>query len=330
MKLLLKISVLFIFTGLFLWSCSESGGRKASDKKTKKSSVRIPVPDFNADSAYEYVKKQVDFGPRVPNSEAHEVCANYLLEKLKDYADTAFFQSFKTRAFDGTTLNGKNIIASFNLKAKSRIFLSAHWDSRPWADKDPDPSKHNIPVDAANDGASGVGVILEIARQLSISKPEIGVDMIFFDLEDYGNYSDNDSWALGAQYWSKNLHDPDYNAKYGILLDMVGAKGAKFYMEGYSMMYAADIVKKVWTAAGRTGYGSFFIFEKVGYIDDDHLSVNENAGIPTIDIIHLDNNSSNGSFFEYWHTTKDNMDAIDKEVLKAVGQTLMTVIYEEK
>jgi Zn-dependent M28 family amino/carboxypeptidase len=330
MKLLIKISVIFIFAGVVLISCSDSGNRKSSNKKSRKNNVQISVPDFNADSTYRFVKTQVDFGPRVPNSEAHEVCANYLLDKLRDYADTAFFQSFKTRAFDGTTLNGKNIIASFNLNAKSRIFLSAHWDSRPWSDKDPDPSKHNIPVDAANDGASGVGVILEIARQMSISKPGIGVDMIFFDLEDYGNYSDNDSWALGAQYWSKNLHDPDYRAKYGILLDMVGAKGAKFYMEGYSMMYAADIVKKVWTAAGRAGYGTFFIFEKVGYIDDDHLSVNENAGIPTIDIIHLANNSSNGSFFEYWHTTKDNMDAIDKEVLKAVGQTLMTVIYEER
>ncbi len=330
MKTFFKTQLLILLTAAFLISCNNSGSKKSPGSKAWEKTVTVSIPDFNADSAYYYIKKQVDFGPRVPGSEAHEECADYLLDKLRDYADTAFFQPFKTRAFDGTTLNGKNIIASFNLNARSRIFLSSHWDSRPWADKDPDPSKHNLPVDAANDGASGVGVILEIARQISISRPTVGVDVIFFDLEDYGNYSDNDSWALGAQYWSKNLHDPDYRAKYGILLDMVGAKGAKFYMEGYSMMYAADVVKKVWTAAGRAGYGQDFIFEKVGYIDDDHLSVNENAGIPTIDIIHLDNNSSNGSFFEYWHTTKDNMDAIDKNTLKAVGQTLLTVIYEER
>ncbi len=330
MKNSTKIFLLSLFAVMFFVSCSDNSRKKTSRNNPKENKTHIMIPDFNADSAYVFVKKQVDFGPRVPGSSAHEACAGYLLDKLKEFADTAFFQSFKTRAFDGTTLNGKNIIGSFNPKARSRIFLCSHWDSRPWADKDPDPSKHNIPVDAANDGASGVGVILEIARQMSISKPEIGVDAIFFDLEDYGSYSDNDSWALGARYWSKNLHDPDYNAKYGILLDMVGAKGAKFYMEGYSMMYAADVVKKVWTAAGRAGYGQDFIFEKVGYIDDDHLPVNENAGIPTIDIIHLDNESSNGSFFEYWHTTKDNMDAISKETLKAVGQTLLTVIYEEK
>ncbi len=330
MKAIIKISVLFLFAGLILISCSGGGKEGSSGDKPKKSTIQVSIPDFNADSAYEYINKQVDFTPRVPNTPAHQACAEYLLNKLNGYADTAFFQSFKSRAFNGVTLNGKNIIASFNLNKSSRILLSAHWDSRPWSDKDPDPSKHKTPVDGANDGASGVGVIIEIARQLSMLKPGIGVDVILFDLEDYGDYSNNDSWGLGSQYWSKNMHNPDYRAKYGILLDMVGAKDAKFYMEGYSMMYASDIINKVWTTAGRIGYGAYFIFEKVGYIDDDHLYVNQNSGIPMIDIIHLDNNSSNGSFFEYWHTTKDNMDAIDKEVLKAVGQTLMTVIYEEK
>ncbi len=330
MKAIIKISVLVLFTGFILISCSEGRKEGSSGDKAKKSTIQVSIPDFNADSAYEYINKQVDFSPRVPNTPAHQACAEYLLNKLNCYADTAFFQSFKSRAFSGATLNGKNIIASFNLNKPSRILLSAHWDSRPWSDKDTDPSKHKTPVDGANDGASGVGVIIEIARQLSMLKPGIGVDIILFDLEDYGDYSNNDSWGLGSQYWSKNMHNPDYRAKYGILLDMVGAKDAKFYMEGYSMMYASDIIKKVWTTAGRIGYGTYFIFEKVGYIDDDHLYVNQNSGIPMIDIIHLDNNSSNGSFFEYWHTTKDNMDAIDKEILKAVGQTMMTVIYEEK
>jgi Zn-dependent M28 family amino/carboxypeptidase len=332
MKKIILIGVVF---GLMLFGCNEN---KNSEPKTQpsaqKSKVNIPV--FNPDSAYFFVKAQVDFGPRVPNTKNHGNCADYLFRKLKIYSDTALVQSFKTKAFDGTVLNGKNIIGIFNPEKQKRVLLCAHWDSRPFADHDPDPSKVNTPIDGANDGASGVGVLLELARLMSLSKPSVGVDIIFFDLEDYGPPRDHpaseikDQYGLGSQYWSKNPHDPDYTAEYGILLDMVGASNARFYMEGFSMEYASGILKKVWNTGIKAGYSEYFLYEQVGYIDDDHKYINEIAGIPTIDIIQLNPNSSNGSFFEYWHTTGDNLSVIDKQSLKVVGQTLLNVVFQEK
>ena len=332
MKNILWISIVL---GLIVSSCGNEKKSKTEQKKSNQKSI-VNVPEFNADSAYQYVYKQVEFGPRVPDTKEHSLCSQYLYNKLKSYADTALIQSFKTRAYNGTTLNGKNIIGSFKPEKSNRVLLCAHWDSRPYADHDPDPANHRIPIDGANDGASGVGVLIEIARQLKINNPSVGIDIIFFDVEDYGPPQDSqkrgqgDYWGLGSQYWSKNLHDPDYNAKYGILLDMVGASDARFYMEYYSMTYASGVLKKVWNTAHRLGYNENFLFIEGGGIDDDHLYINMYAKIPTIDIIHMDRSSSNGSFFEHWHTIQDNIETIDKETLKIVGQTLLTVIFEEK
>ena len=327
------IFIFFIFP--FFLSCGNNN-EKTGTKKPRGEKISIVVPEFNADSAFNFVKAQVDFGPRVPNTEAHAKCAEYLYNSLKMYTDTAMIQNFKVRAFDGTVLNGKNIIGSFFPKRNNRILLCAHWDSRPFADYDDDPEHHNTPIDGANDGASGVGVLLEIARQVYTHKPAIGIDIIFFDAEDYGPPKDKQSkseenfWALGSQYWSKNPHVMNYYAKFGILLDMVGAKGATFYMEGYSLYYAPQVVKKVWSTAHRLSYQNYFIFEQLGYIEDDHKPINEIIGIPTIDIIHLDQKSSNSTFFEHWHTVNDKIDVIDKQTLKVVGHTLLTVIFEEK
>ena len=324
-----------VIMSFLISSCGENGKPSSTTKKDKKA-TKITVPQFNSDSAYLYIKKQVDFGPRVPNTDEHALCAQYLFDKLKMFSDTAIIQSFKTRAFDGTVLNGKNIIGSFNPEKSTRILLCSHWDSRPFADYDPDPDKHRTPIDGANDGGSGTGVLLEIARQLNLLKPNVGVDIIFFDTEDYGppqdlqGQEDNDSWGLGSQYWARNPHDPDYVARFGILLDMVGAENAKFYMEGFSLMYAPGILKKIWNVGHRLGYVDYYIFEQVGYINDDHKYVNEIINIPTIDIIHLDTASASSTFFEHWHTVGDNISVIDKGTLKVVGQTLLTVIYEEK
>ncbi|MCD4697537.1 MAG: M28 family peptidase [Bacteroidales bacterium] len=329
-------NIVFFFSSIiFFGACGNIPENKPNEPvKKPKSTVKVPV--FNADSAYFYIWSQVDFGPRVPNTEAHAKCATYLFNKLSQFTDTALVQNFKTRAFDGTVLNGKNIIGSFSPEKNNRILLCAHWDSRPFADHDKNPENHNTPIDGANDGASGVGVLLEIARHLSQQTSRIGVDIIFFDTEDYGPPKDNQRqgtdnfWALGSQHWSKNPHKYDYYAKYGILLDMVGAKDAGFYMEGYSLLYASHVLKKVWNTAHRLNFQAYFIFEQLGYIDDDHKPINETLKIPTIDIIHLDQESSNNTFFEHWHTIDDTMDKIDKNTLKVVGQTLLTVIYEEK
>lgn len=333
MRSIQNIIIIFAIIG-GLAGCN--GGANQQKNPATKKKITIKIPDFNADSAYSYIAKQVSFGPRVPNTENHDACAKYLYDKLNSFADTAMNQKYTAKAFDGTRLKGINIIGSFNPEAKDRVLLCSHWDSRPWADHDSDPAKRNEPVMAANDGASGVGILLEMARQMHLDHPEIGVDIIFFDLEDYGPPRDKqqndeeDWWALGSQYWARHPHIENYYANYGILLDMAGAKNAKFYMEGYSMMYATGVIKKVWNTARKLNYSMYFPFEQNGYIQDDHVYINEIIGIPSIDIIHLNPDSSNHTFFEYWHTTHDTLDKISKETLKAVGQTLLTVIYEEK
>jgi Zn-dependent M28 family amino/carboxypeptidase len=328
-------SAIHLFIAIIIISCGNNGTGKKSGS-AKKEPVKINVPAFNADSAFLYVKKQVGFGPRVPNTDNHSKCGEYLISSLRKFSDTIYIQAFKAKAFDGSVLNAKNIIGSFNPKNQNRILLCSHWDSRPFADHDPNPALRKTPIDGANDGASGAAILLEIARQLHLTKPTIGVDIFLIDVEDYGPPHDlehensNDYYCLGSQYWSKNPHDPDYVARYGILLDMVGASNARFYMEGFSLNYASGILKKVWNTAERIGYGSYFLFEQAGYIDDDHKYLNEIAKIPSIDIIHLEPDLPSGSFFEHWHTTGDKIEVIDKETLKAVGQTLLTVIFEEK
>ena len=309
--------------------------KPSSEQPTNPSpAVSVAVPDFSADSAYTYIARQVAFGPRVPNTPSHLNCAAYLVMQLQQHGAVVTEQQFQARAFNGTLLNGINIIGSFLPDATKRVLLFAHWDTRPWSDHDPNPANYNVPVTGANDGASGVGVLLEIARHLGLNTPAVGVDIIFFDAEDYGapvsfSGNDQDSWALGSQHWSRNPHQKGYRAAYGILLDMVGAAGATFYKEQISTFYAPDIVQKVWNTARHLGFQRFFIDKPGGYITDDHLYVNRLAGIPSINIIHYDPTSENG-FFEHWHTVNDTMENIDRETLYAVGTTLLHVIYNER
>ena len=298
-------------------------------------------PSFNADSAYAFTKAQCDFGPRDMNSRGHDLCGEWIVSKFKEYGCKVTTQTATLAGYDGTKLRSRNIMASINPEATTRILLCAHWDSRPWADNDPDSANWRKHILAANDAASGVAVMLELARIIGKSKDEkafnkqLGIDFVCFDAEDWGtpqwaDVADNaDSWALGAQYWSKNLPQ-GYEARYGILLDMVGGVGAKFYREGMSMQYAPEIVKKVWRAAREVGFGSYFPKEDGGVITDDHVPVNQFAKIPTIDIIPYYADCQQSSFGPTWHTLADNMENIDKNTLKAVGQTLVQVIYKEK
>jgi len=298
-------------------------------------------PSFNADSAYAFTKAQCDFGPRDMNSRGHDLCGEWIVSKFKEYGCKVTTQTATLAGYDGTKLRSRNIMASINPEATTRILLCAHWDSRPWADNDPDSANWRKPILAANDAASGVAVMLELARIIGKSKDEkafnkqLGIDFVCFDAEDWGtpqwaDVADNaDSWALGAQYWSKNLPQ-GYEARYGILLDMVGGVGAKFYREGMSMQYAPEIVKKLWRAAREVGFGSYFPKEDGGMITDDHVPVNQFAKIPTIDIIPYYADCQQSSFGPTWHTLADNMENIDKNTLKAVGQTLVQVIYKEK
>ena len=330
----MKYLLLFLIP-IALFSCnnpSRKGKAGAADSAVM-NKPKVEVPSFDQDSAYAYIVHQLSFGPRVPGTAAHGKCAEYITGKLKSWCRDVIVQTCRMAAFNGKMLEGKNIIASWKPEMKNRIILCSHWESRPWADHDPDLKNRRKPVDAANDGASGVGVLMEVARQFSIKEPMIGIDIVLFDLEDYGPPQDESTgedkwWGLGSQYWAQNPHINGYSARYGILLDMVGAKDATFLLEGLSTQYAADIQKKVWDAGNRIGYSSYFLYEKGSFITDDHFFIMKYMNIPVVDLIHLDRNSESG-FYYTWHTTNDNLASIDAATLKAVGQTLLTVVYEE-
>lgn len=314
---------------LLFWAC---GSDKSQDRILEPIQFK-PAPDFNADSAYYFIQKQVDFGPRVPNTDGHRKTRQWLIEKFKSYGLQVQTQDFQARTYDNLTWDLTNIIASYNPSAQKRILLAAHWDTRRIADKDTE--RIDEPFDGANDGGSGVGVLLEIARTITSSKNplDIGIDFILFDGEDDGEpeYSKTRAssqiwWCLGSQHWSKNLHQPGYSAYYGILVDLVGAKGARFYREGYSMRFAKNIVNKVWSFASELGYSDFFITRDAPEIIDDHLFVNKDANIPMINIVEF---SPDYGFGHYHHTHADNMEIIDRRTLKAVGQTVLFTLYQE-
>ena len=327
---MLKKFTIISLVVLTIFSCDNKQNSKPAAQPAPQAK-QVVIPQFNAASAYNYVAKQLEFGPRVPGSEAHKQCAEWFIDFFNEKADTVYVQDFRTRLYNGNGIDGKNIIAAFNPEAKKRILLAAHWDSRPFADHDPDEKNWNTPIDGANDGASGVGVLMEIARVLKETPTNVGVDIILFDLEDYGapyylNLMTNDDWALGSQYWSKNPHIYNYRAYFGILLDMVGAPNAKFPKEYYSQQFAPALSNDVWRIAREIGYSDYFTNELGHPINDDHIYVNVHARIPMIDIIHLENNSES-SFYPYWHTVKDNIEQIDPKTLGMVGDVVVNVIY---
>ncbi len=314
MNNLLRI-IFFLFLVVVMTNCSSD----------------IYIPPFDKANAFAKVRSQVKFGPRVPNSEAHRNCRDWLSKEFESTGAKVIRQEFKPKAFDGQTLDGMNIIASHNPESKHRIILAAHWDSRPFSDQDPDSSNHKIPVPGADDGASGVGVLLEISRILNDHPlKNLGIDIILFDCEDYGQDGGQmESWCLGSQYWSNNLHLPGYKADYGILLDMVGAKDANFCKDYYSLQFAPKVIEKVWRIAAEENFSKFFVDKKGEPIIDDHIFVNKDAQIPMIDIINRPASSRTG-FPHHWHTQKDNMDAIDPLTLDAVGKVLVKLIYLEE
>ncbi|RYZ28302.1 MAG: M28 family peptidase, partial [Sphingobacteriales bacterium] len=264
-----------IFLALLLLFAACGNSEQKDQPEEQQTSKPLQRPDFNPDSAYSYIQAQVDFGPRVPGTPAQLQCAAYMEDKLRKHCDTVYRQETKVNAGNGKSLPCINLIGVINPEARTRILLLAHWDSRPWSDMDPvDTLKA---VSAADDGASGVGVLLELARQVSSQPlpPDIGVDILLTDVEDYGKTEWGDkSYALGTQYWAYNPHIPGYSASFGILLDMVGAKGARFPLEGVSSQLAPAVQQLVWKAAATAGFSSYFIYQQGASITDDHVFIN--------------------------------------------------------
>lgn len=289
-----------------------------------------PSPEFSADSAYNFVAQQLEFGPRVPNTEAHRMASDWKVNLLKSYAGTSgvYAQRFRYPGYDGDTLDLVNIIAAFNPSSTDRIMLCAHWDTRPRSDADSDPILALQPVLGADDGGSGVAVLLELARLFRDNPPPFGVDIILFDGEDYGIKGDLTNYFLGSRYWAQNPPVPGYHPRFGILLDMVGGKGARFPKEVYSLNVAPSLVNELWSLASDMGYAELFPDEIGHPIQDDHVILNQYTSFKTIDIIHHRRPFGDMTGFpDYWHTSRDNLDIIDKSVLDAVGKVMVELIY---
>ena len=321
---------------------------------SKKAAV-IERPSFCADSAYAYIEKQMAFGPRVPNSASHMQCAVWLIEQLRACGAEVELQKGFMPDYRGNNQQIYNIIGHFytaETASRPRVLLGAHYDTRPWCDEEPDYQDRFYSVPGANDGASGVGVLLEVARQLGMRQKSLNdsindqmvngkmvnvpVDIIFFDCEDMGTprvYTGaerEDTWCLGSQLWATNYaktitdnQSPITTYKFGIVLDMVGAPDAVFPREMFSTNYAANYQQQIWHAAEQLGYGAMFSNQQSYPITDDHYYINYIAGIPTVDIIHYDMRNATGFPF-WWHTRQDNMDNVSKSTLQAVGEVVMS------
>ena len=319
-----KYGILLLMGLLLGISCKSDPITQDAAVVPKKS---VTIPAFNRDSAFAFVQQQVAFGPREMGSEAHEQCKEWIVDKLKAYGLEVEEQDFTAELFNGEHHPATNIIGRIGSGTRRKIVLAAHYDTRQMAEKDANPEKRDEPILGADDGASGVAVLLELARTLQANPIELDIDFVFFDAEDAGANGGgrDETWCLGSQYWSLNLGSST-KAQYGILLDMVGSKGATFPREGFSRQYAPDVVEKVWSLAQSMGYGHYFVNDQVPGLTDDHRFVNTIAGLPMIDII----NYARGNFGSYHHTHNDNLDIIDRRTLGVVGQVVLATLFHEQ
>lgn len=325
-----KISFWFVFFLVLLGSCKDKKQKTITSESVKEKQISPSNKSsfqFNEENAYQHIQKQVDFGPRIPGTTAHKECADFLFSELQKYADEMYAQETIVYNKAYGEMPCYNIIGSFKPEMEARFLLCAHWDTRPIADEDGSFK----PFDGADDGASGVAVLLEMARLIDSFSLPFGVDIIFFDVEDAGSHNGDasDTWCLGSQYWSKNPHKPNYIARKGILLDMVGSRNALFAYEGFSASYANDLLLDVWRTGQYLGYGNYFINLRSNPVTDDHVYVFNERGIPIIDIINYNPTTKRG-FGSHWHTQNDKMSVIDKQTLKAVGETVWQYLVKQK
>ena len=332
--------ILYIIAALLATACGAGSGTKQAQPAAPAAAAQAHErPAFDADTALALAARQLEFGPRVPGTAAHEACRAWMTDQLRAYGATVREVTATVQAYDGTRLEATNVMASYMPEARDRVLLVAHWDSRHVADEDPRPERRTEGVPAANDGASGVAVLMELARvagrslsDSAAARPRMGIDILLVDAEDYGApdtwqgpHRDTD-WALGTQAWARQARAEGYTANYGILLDMVGAPDATFYREYFSDRLAPQVVNLVWSTAQQLGYGDLFINQEGPAITDDHVFVNRLARIPTIDII--DTRQHEGrAFYPHWHTTDDTLDKLSAETLGRVGRVLVALLW---
>jgi glutaminyl-peptide cyclotransferase len=274
---------------------------------------------FDGARAYEYVRTQLEFGPRVPGTEGHQRMGDWLVAHLSQVADTVIEQRWTHVTITGDSLPMRNVIARFNPAAAQRILYLAHWDTRPIAEKDPDPARRDQPIPGANDGASGVAILLGVADELAARRPSFGVDLLFVDGEDYGSFEDDTDVLIGSRYFAANPVDEGYQPMFGVLYDMVGAEGARFLQEGYSVRHAPEVVRRVWGVAAELGLSNYFVPREGGFITDDHLPLLE-VGMRVINVI------QDPRDYPEHHTHADDLSRISRQTLKAVGDVAVSLL----
>lgn len=281
---------------------------------------RPRTEEFDAVRAFGYLEAQMKFGPRIPDTPAHDSCGDWILAHLQATADTVIIQEFVVATSKGARLHLRNFLARFKPSATERVLYLAHWDTRPYADKSPNLADQRRPVPGANDGASGVALLLGIADALKQTPPRMGVDLLFDDGEDYGDFSDSTETLLGARNFTQHL-PPGYSPMYAILWDMVGDRDLLVRQEVYSQAFVPEVVDLVWRTADSLGYGRVFVRQPGPSLIDDHVPL-QYAGIHAIDVVDFDYGSGN----RYHHSTEDTLDKVSAQSLQIVGNVALTLV----
>ena len=314
----IRRSFILLAWGVVLSAGAACGGERA-DAAGREAAVVGVASEFDGAAALEAVRAQVAFGPRVPGTEAHARAADWLEGELRRRADTMIVQRWTHTTAGGRTLPMRNILARFRPDEGRRVLYLAHWDSRPVADSDPDPSKRGVPVPGANDGGTGVAILLGVAEAMARRAPGVGVDLLLVDGEDYGDFASDTDVLIGSRYFAERLPDPGYAPLFGVLWDMVGDEEPVFKQEAYSVRGAPEVVQRVWSTAQRLGHGAVFSNTTVLGITDDHVPLLA-KGLRVIDVIDLD--------FPWHHTVADTPDKVSQRTLQIVGDVAIALIRE--
>ena len=273
--------------------------------------------EFAGERAFGYLQQQMQFGPRIPGTPGHERTGDWILAHLRATADTVAIQSFTHVTRRGASLHLRNFLARFRPTVSERVLLLAHWDTRPRADQSPNLGQQRLPVPGANDGASGVALLLGLADVLKAKPPAVGVDLLFVDGEDYGDFAtDSNDVLIGSRYFAG--HQPSgYPPLFAVLFDMVADKDQQFYYEGNSQAVAPEVVDRVWRAAADLGYSRVFLPGVKHTLIDDHVAL-QKAGIHAIDVVDFD--------YPYWHTTDDTIEKVSAASLQVVGDVAVALV----
>ena len=278
-----------------------------------------PRTRFDGQRAYDYVRRQLEFGPRVPGTAGHRQAGDWLVATLRETADTVLVQEWVHVTARGDSLPMRNILARFRPASAERVLYVAHWDTRPVAEKEPDPARRSLPIPGANDGGSGVAVLLGIADALAAAPPSVGVDLLLVDGEDYGDFDRDQDVFIGSRWFARHLPAPGYQPMFGVVWDMVGDRHLQIFQESNSVRAAPEVVARVWGVAAELGYRDVFVPQARYAIADDHLPLIA-VGLRVIDVIDFD--------FPAHHQLGDDLGAVSAGSLQVVGDVALTLVSD--